>query len=83
MSSPCVGIYVGICGDAGKHARETKNLPAKHLNAVFWTGLYGVFWGLYQTEFGCPFDSRPAIIHVEFTVNTLGIIVPVIVPVVY
>jgi hypothetical protein len=32
----------------------------------------GAFARLDQIQFGCPFDSRSAIIDVEFTVNALG-----------
>ena len=27
---------------------------------------------LEQTEFRCPFDSRPPIVNIEFTVDALG-----------
>jgi hypothetical protein len=32
----------------------------------------GAIEWLDQIQFGCPFDSRPAIIDIEFTVDTLG-----------
>ena len=50
-----------------------KNPAQQAMKCLFGQGYSAVLikW-LDQTQFGCPFDSRPAIIDVEFTVDTLG-----------
>ena len=76
MSSPHVGIYVGISGEEG---RQTKALPRYARRSWhIWQGYGDVYSGnalasLDQTKLGCPFDGRPATVDVEFTVDALGI----------
>jgi hypothetical protein len=76
LPSPHVGIDVGISGEKG---RETKALPDMPVFlGIFWQGYVKACSGnpsawLNQTQLGCPFDRRSAIIDIEFAVDTLGI----------
>src|SRR5215216_2164221 len=75
MSSPCVGIYVGSCGDADNRPRKQKTYQACIKCKFIWHGyMYcsgSAFARLDQIQLDCPFDSRPAIIDIEFAVDAL------------
>ena len=72
MSSVDVRICVGIFGEAGRRARDSKTLPGKRRDAGSGQGYGSALAGLDQIQFDCPFDGRPASLDVEFAVDTLG-----------
>ena len=49
-----------------------KPCPASDEMLVLGRATCSAFAWLDQTQFDCPFDSRPAIIDVEFAVDALG-----------
>ena len=72
MSSPDVGIDVGIYSDAGQRASETKTCSTSD-EPLFWGRVkWGAIGWLDQIQFDGSLDSRPAIRDVEFTVDALG-----------
>jgi hypothetical protein len=68
-SSPHVGI---LCGDMRKNGNTNKK--SRHGNMAGFIEFLDLscVLGLYQAQFYCPFDSRPAIVDVELAVNALG-----------
>ena len=67
-----------LCGDMWRGCRGIKkDLPGLHEMQVYLAGLSNCLLGsalvrLDQIQLSCPFDSRPAIIDVEFAVDALG-----------
>ena len=49
-----------------------KTCPASDEMLLMGRAKCGAFGWLYQIQFGCPLDSRPAILDVEFAVDALG-----------
>jgi hypothetical protein len=49
-----------------------KPCPASDEMLFFGRAKCGAFGWLYQTQLDCPFDGRPAILDVEFSVDALG-----------
>ena len=62
-----------LCGDMEKGCQGNKKPAQQAMKCCFGQGYKcGAIEWLDQIQFGCPFDSRPAIIDVEFTVDALG-----------
>jgi hypothetical protein len=69
MSSPYMGIYVGIFEE---EAGDVKS-PASVSGRAKWIPSSGnTFTLLDQIQLSRPFDGCPAIINIEFTVDALG-----------
>ena len=74
------GDVIPICGDFVWGYVETlasvpgKQKPCPTSDEMLFLGRAkcGVYARLDQIQFGCSFDSRPAILDVEFIVDALG-----------
>jgi hypothetical protein len=69
MSSPYMGIYVGIFEEEAGDVKSPASLSGR---AKWIPGSGNAFTWLDQIQLNRPFDGRPAIIDIEFTVDALG-----------
>jgi hypothetical protein len=69
MSSPYMGIYVGIFEEEAGDVKSPASLSGR---AKWIPGSGNAFTLLDQIQLSRPFDSCPAIIDIEFTVDALG-----------
>ena len=64
-----------LCGDIWRGwqaCQGFKNPAGKALRCCFGQGYGNALAGLDQIQFDGPFDSRPASLDIEFTVDALG-----------
>ena len=71
MSSPHVGIWLGICGEDDNKNKKPRRGTVSLAGVMEWF-TWVAFTRLYQAQFFSPFDRRPSTVDVEFAVDALG-----------